>query len=31
LGEKRIAYTELTGRPKGNTPLGRPSVDGKIL
>jgi hypothetical protein len=30
-GEKRIACTELTGKPEGNTPLGRPSIDGKIL
>jgi len=30
-GERRCVYGVLLGRPEGKRPLGRPSVDGRIL
>jgi hypothetical protein len=30
-GERRDIYGILVGKPEGNRPLGRPSVDGRII
>ena len=31
MGERRGAYRVLVGKPEGRRPLGRPSVDGRII
>jgi hypothetical protein len=31
MGEKRVAYRVLVGKPEGMRPLGRPGVDGRII
>jgi hypothetical protein len=31
MGEKRSVYRILVGRPEGRRPLGKPSVDGRII
>jgi hypothetical protein len=31
MGERRGAYRALVGKPEGRRPLGRPSVDGRII
>jgi hypothetical protein len=31
MGERRGVYRVLVGKPEGKRPLGRPSVDGRIM
>jgi hypothetical protein len=31
MGEKRSVHRVLVGKPEGKRPLGRPSVDGRII
>jgi hypothetical protein len=31
MGEVRVAYNILVGRPEGRRPLGRPNVDGRTV
>jgi hypothetical protein len=31
MGDRRVAYRVLVERPEGKRPLGRPSVDGRMI
>ena len=31
MGEKRVAYRALVGKPEGGDPLKHPGVDGRII
>ena len=31
MGEGRVAYRALVGKPEGRRPLGRPRLDGRII
>jgi hypothetical protein len=31
MGERRVAYRVLVGKPEGKRPLGRPDIDGRIM
>jgi hypothetical protein len=31
MGERKVGYGVLVGKPEGKTPLGGPGVDGRLI